>query len=393
MRKITLLLLTLLCMICICPMKTYATGSEIITNDENGIPDKGLYQAALRVLDKKENETFTKEEAESITRFGDWNSPYSYWDRWYLDIKNLKGIGYFKNLKVLLIDDHAIETLDGIEELTNLEELWITGHWLKDIKPLEQCTSLKIINLSSGKLENLDGIEKLTQLQSLNVGDNKLKNLRGIENLENLTGLTVEKNKLTNVEEVKGLKNLVLLNISQNKLVNVNLVKNLTNLEYLNISYNQIKKLPYLTQLTKIKYNNLNLTHNKLSKKEIYKKVPKELLKGGDKAQKGWVKDQINFQNLNYKLKITTPGSINKITSKTTKIAGKTIPNAKIAIWQEDRIYKCVKADKNGNFVMRNVDLKEYNKNDYVYFRIRLKHQQTGLWVKLQKEYKFKIKK
>ena len=34
--------------------------SEVIPNDETGIPDKTLYQAILRTLDKGSDETFTK---------------------------------------------------------------------------------------------------------------------------------------------------------------------------------------------------------------------------------------------------------------------------------------------------------------------------------------------
>lgn len=91
-KKLALLLLTI---VCICSIHLIRDGnicaadtSDIIKNDETGIPDKVLYQAVLEKLQKDKEESFTKQEAEDI----DW-----------LDAKDgvasLKGIGYLSNLK------------------------------------------------------------------------------------------------------------------------------------------------------------------------------------------------------------------------------------------------------------------------------------------------------
>lgn len=390
MKKIILFLTTVMfCMFCIYPINSHATGTEIIANDETGIPDKGLYQAVLRVLEKSEDETFTKAEAENIIRIFDYNSDYE--QKWYTDVKNLKGIGYLKNLKILRLQDHAVETLDGIEQLENLEILSVAGGKLKDIKPLEKCTTLKDLTLSSNKFSSLAGIENLTNLECLNISDNNLKSLKGIDKLKKLKVLNVSKNKLTKIEEVKVLQDLVDLDISQNKFTKINEIKELTKLEMLNVSYNQLKKLPALTKLENLTYSNLNITHNQLKEKEIRKKLPKKLLSGGGKAKKGWLKDQIYFQNLDYKLKLTTPGSMKKITTKTKKIVGKTLPNARVLLCKNEDMVESVKADKNGRFVMDNLKLtKLAGKANFVVF---VKSKETGSWVEVQKDYIFKIKK
>lgn len=43
-----------------------AAGSDIIRNDETGIPDRNLYQLILSTLGKAPGDTFTEEEAQNI---------------------------------------------------------------------------------------------------------------------------------------------------------------------------------------------------------------------------------------------------------------------------------------------------------------------------------------
>ncbi len=40
--------------------------SDLVPNDETGVPDKALYQEILQSMDKSENDTFTKQEAASL---------------------------------------------------------------------------------------------------------------------------------------------------------------------------------------------------------------------------------------------------------------------------------------------------------------------------------------
>lgn len=65
LKKLGIVLLTILCMFPV-SAATIKAESNIIENDETGIPDKKLYKQILHKLKKKKGEKFTKKEAESI---------------------------------------------------------------------------------------------------------------------------------------------------------------------------------------------------------------------------------------------------------------------------------------------------------------------------------------
>ena len=47
-------------------IQTHAAPTDVIENNESGIPDKTLYQNILKVLGKQSTDTFTEQEASSV---------------------------------------------------------------------------------------------------------------------------------------------------------------------------------------------------------------------------------------------------------------------------------------------------------------------------------------
>ena len=70
-KKLFTILATFLCILSMNAVTVYAS-EDIIPNDETGVPDKVLYQSILAALEKKDNETFTRQEAAAV----DWVSVY-----------------------------------------------------------------------------------------------------------------------------------------------------------------------------------------------------------------------------------------------------------------------------------------------------------------------------
>ena len=101
-RKKTIFILLLLCVLII--PTTRASASDVIGNNKNGIPDKGLYRDILNKLGKKPKETFTKQEAEQIRSLNVFSN-----------IKNIKGIKHLKNLKRLDLEGKRLKNLKGIQ--------------------------------------------------------------------------------------------------------------------------------------------------------------------------------------------------------------------------------------------------------------------------------------
>lgn len=365
-----------------------AAESDIIRNDESGIPDEALYKGILKRMGKKSNETFTRLEAESLEELDVGG-----------DIRSLKGIGNLSQLERLCIMSKELRSLKGVESLYKLEELDIPYNKVKSLKPLKSLTNLQSLMVESCQLTSLRGIENLKNLMYLNVVDNKisslkplanltnittlsiynnkLKSLNGIENLVNLTTLDAGGNKLASVKGIEKLTNLSVLEIGGNKLTSVNEIKRLKKLEKLNISHNKIKKLPNLKNFKKLTWSSLSLSirNNRLTEKEIRQKLPARFFKKG-KARKQWLKEQTRFQNLDCTVKLIKPSNTKKINKNTKRIVGR-VGRAMKGVYVELRCLSMgvggekVKVDENGVFVFDNLNLKRWA-GSKVQFRLHM---------------------
>jgi len=175
-KKILSIVIVLMLIFTAFPTTVFAAGSDIIHNNETGIPDKGLYKAILRELGKNKNGKFTKDEAAGIIKLNASNH-----DNKYINIKTIK----------------------GIENLTGLTQLYIDGNELTRLTGIENLTNLTCLSVSYNKLKNLYEIRNLNKLEELSVNSNKLTSLTGVENLTELSVLVASKNKLTNIPNLK----------------------------------------------------------------------------------------------------------------------------------------------------------------------------------------------
>lgn len=374
MKKIWTLWIICLCILVIPSVATQAAGSDIIKNDESGIPDEALYKGILKEMGKKSNETFTRQEAEALMELDVRNN-----------VKTLKGIGNLSQLERLEIQGNDLTSLEGVESLYHLTSLSVPYNKIKSLEPLKNLTSLQYLTVELNQLKSLKGIENLTNLVSLNAAGNKisslkplanltklttlsvynnnLKSLNGIEKLTNLSTLEAGGNKLTSVKGIEKLINLITLDVGGNKLTSVNGIKRLKNLENLDISLNKIKKLPNLKNFKKVTWSSLslNLRNNRLTEKEIRRKLPARFFKKG-KGRKQWLEEQIRFQNMDCSVKLIKPSSIKKITKNTKRIVGRVKEGTYVGLQclSMGTSIKPVKVDENGVFVFDNLNLKRW---------------------------------
>ena len=281
--KILLTSIILVLVVAMLPVNnTMASNSNVICNDNTGIPDKVLYQIILRKLNKYGFDTFTEKEALKIKKLdaGNYNNTKK--------IKSLKGIGKLKNLVFL--------------------------------------------DVSYNKIFSLSGIEKLNKLNVLDFSFNQVKNIKAIKNLYSLKHLTLDVNKIISLKDIE----------------------NLTNLESIYAQLNRVKELPNLKKHTNLM--DANFKYNKISKKELSKKLPDSWLRNDN-----WFKSHVKLQNLVKTINLVKPNSFNSINKNTKKIIGKA--NKKSIIVLRDSTKKriqTVKSDINGQFTLKNLDLKKY---------------------------------
>ena len=356
-------------------IQTHAAPTDVIENNESGIPDKTLYWNILKVLGKQSTDTFTEQEASSVEEL-------EIVDYKKIPMESLKGIGYLTNLETLRIkDQRQLSSLEG--RLTKLDALEVSYSGITSIKEVANLPSLVYLTFDGDKIRSLDGIQGLKNLRYLMVYDNcltslkgiegavnleefyaygnQLTSLKGIENLTKLKKLEVGKNRLKNLKGIEKLTNLEELGVSENRLTDIKEIKNLKKLERIYAFCNKIKTLPNLKQFSKLKYVFCDFSDNLLSEKELAAKLPKRFLTGG-KNKKAWLADQKEFQKLKRTIKLANPKKKNEISVKTKEISGYAFPEAYVELknLKTGKTTKCVKADKNGYFKLKKLNLKKW---------------------------------
>ena len=342
-KKLCMALVLVLCIFSFHSVRTLAA-EDIITNDESGIPDPGLYRNILKVLKKGTSGTFTRQEAESVTML------------WITDWSDGKGNA----------EDYRVKSFKGLSFLKNLKEFTaykqgITTGQLEEIE--KEAPQLEALSLNNNEIDSLKSLKDMENMKILNVEGNHLTSLEGIEDMKNLESLRADYNQLVDVNPLKNLTNLSTLWLTGNRLTNVSGLKNLTQLVWLLIDDNEIKKLPNMKNLKRLHI--ADFTCNQLSEKELKKKLPKQLLKN-----KYWVRRQIVVQKSNFKITVTSPKQLTKISRKTTKITGTVKTKAKPGTFivylriesSQNHKYKffVAKIDQGNHFSFKNLDLENY---------------------------------
>ncbi len=302
--------------------------SDVIKNDQSGIPDKYLYQAILQELGKKPNKTFTKEEAAQIESLGaDSNH----------DAKDIK-------------------TLKGIEHLTSLKSLYLCGHKITSLSEIGKLTQLKSLDISTNQISDLSPIRNLINLELFSISANKVTDFTPIIGLENLRDINLSYNNIRDFSLLKNMKNLQFIYIHNNPAVNFKFIESMTYLEGMSIGgENYLKKLPYLKKHIYLDFRYTFFTYNNIKKSEFRKKLPPHLYQ-----DKIWLNYQLKLQNVMKTIKFRKPKSIRKIRSSTKKIIGKTHKGAMIYLRRKNfKLIEKAKADKKtGRFVLRRLNLK-----------------------------------
>lgn len=146
-----------------------AADSDVIRNDETGIPDKALYQMILKALNKT---------GKYVYRGGGTECTGDTTGCLYEDDSGRK-------------EEDQVISLQGIEKLTNLSVLDLGRNKITDLKPLESSTKLTILSLGySYCITSIEDLRSLTQLEYL-VLPPTVTDLSPIEGMKGLIDLRV----------------------------------------------------------------------------------------------------------------------------------------------------------------------------------------------------------
>ncbi|MFB1051878.1 leucine-rich repeat domain-containing protein [Paraliobacillus sp. JSM ZJ581] len=133
-------------------------------SEQIDMPDDKLRKSILLELSIYNREALFEEDLEKIEELR----------KIGVNIKNLTGLEYAKNMTSLTIEEGSISDISPLQGLSNLEELYLSDNQITDIKPLKGLNNLKILDLNRNKIKYIDSLTELKNITSINISRNPL---------------------------------------------------------------------------------------------------------------------------------------------------------------------------------------------------------------------------
>ena len=179
-------------------------------------------------------------------------------------IKNLTGLQYARNLKVLILYTNKILDISALAGLTQLTELILRSNNILDISPLAALKQLTWLELGRNNISDLSALAALKQLTWLYLGHNNISDISALAELKQLTYLGLEGNNISDISPLTVLKQLKGLDLGfHNSISDISALaelKQLTSLDLGSNSISDISALAELKQLTKLGLFSNNIT-------------------------------------------------------------------------------------------------------------------------------------
>ena len=151
------------------------------------IPDANL----LKALQENIKDALIPERMAYITEL-EWNETIEDTNFTLKRIQDLSGLELCRNLRVLLLDGHAVENLAPLTPLKNLEEIWMVGNPIKSIEPLRNKPKLKVLVLNAcTQLQDVSPLAQLPELTRLSLAHTQVSDITPLVALPHLLDLNL----------------------------------------------------------------------------------------------------------------------------------------------------------------------------------------------------------
>ncbi|XP_018652407.1 hypothetical protein Smp_124590 [Schistosoma mansoni] len=206
-------------------------------------------------------------------------------------LKSFGGLLFFKNLKIICLNENNIESLfsnhiyllsnnlnNNINhnyKLNSIELNFINLY--KSKQPIYP--NLNVLHLAYNNVQSLEKLQlhRIPCLQTLFLQNNELYTIHGIEHLTELKELVVDNNKIKYLNEITFLYNWTLneIHLENNRLNELNQFNQLNNLKRLYIDYNKLIDFIDFENFAKKQKNlyEISLIHNPITSKQIHRLI------------------------------------------------------------------------------------------------------------------------
>lgn len=184
-----------------------------------------------------------------------------------LEVKDLTGLEYAKNLKTLTISSfdveqsysaNAIKDITALSSLKNLEFLRLSHNAIEDISPIANLSNLKKLYISHNLIEDISSLGVLSNLTSLDISRNRVSDISAVSKLNNLDTLVFIGNKIDILNSASSLSNLKYIAFSENNISDIGQLANLNKLTDIYMDKNSISDFSAVQNLSDVNYISYN---------------------------------------------------------------------------------------------------------------------------------------
>ncbi len=271
-----------------------STAEVPIENNNDGIPDKALYNYLLKSGDANKDGILTMGEAEDI-----------YALQLYIS-DGMELVGTFKNISKYLPNLSQFEYCDwrsnpdavisaaDIEEIGKLKNIRMCRFSFVHIPDTSTITKLGKVNSLELDKCGLSDISFLTaenfpNLEYINMIRNPIREVPDSILAMDLCLIQMDLCEIEKLPDLSKLSNLTTISLCENNLTELPDISGLTGLECLDVRYNELKTLPDLTKMSKLK--DLMLDGNYLTEAELKAKLPSKFT-----SDKAWMTEVLSTQ-------------------------------------------------------------------------------------------------
>ncbi len=211
--------------------------------DESEFPDPSFRAFVLANYDTDHDGAISQAEADVVTTM---DTPGTYGSRG--TIRDLTGIGQFRNLTYLDCSNEQLSWLPDLSGLTNLHSLYAVYNYLVTVPDLSALISLNTLSLSGNSISHVPDLTALTWMTNLFLDDNELTSVPNVSGLANLMSLDVSGNHLSTLPDLSASAGTFLsLAFGSNDFTTFPDIASLSELHFLDCSYNQLATMPDLS--------------------------------------------------------------------------------------------------------------------------------------------------
>jgi|GEM_PF-4907287 len=150
------------------------------------------------------------------------------------NLRDLRPLQFFSNLKALYLDYNDIRDLSPLSNLSKLQILWVDDNQITDISVLKNNSHMLWLGAGDNQIEDISALAGLSHLRRLWLGGNAIADIRGLQNLRHMRKLHLAFNSISDISPLKYMPDLENVYLAENQITDVTPLQQSHRLQFLN---------------------------------------------------------------------------------------------------------------------------------------------------------------